>query len=250
MDRGLRWTLGGLAGTAFFTCLALAFPGLSPLATVPGAFISLALTVFFFWPEIGPFHARRKHRMLPLIGMIVFALAFAGSAAWYFWPALAGKPWKHSLEDLFASDNSEIGSLERGWNVGVSDPAVGLPHTTLTLRYRLYPDFNGNAYFVSIFVPMTQDARVNAKVYDLIKWLRDEILPFGDDLRKSIGVGMSKPGVPYTWAKDMKFSGRVFIYTMEPLTIVQLGELTSWYAAKGMALQIRGQDYWAANKDR
>jgi hypothetical protein len=37
---------------------------------------------------------------------------------------------------------------------------------------------------------------------------------------------------------------------MQALTIIELGELTSWYQAAGMSLQIRGADYWTANKDR
>ncbi len=56
--------------------------------------------------------------------------------------------------------------------------------------------------------------------------------------------------MPYNDSKDMKFSGRVFIYTAHPYTVIQLGELMQWYQEAGMALEIRGLDYWDANKDR
>jgi hypothetical protein len=208
-----------------------------------GAAIVIALRGEASEPRSG-----HRRRMIALVGMIVFGLGFVGSAAVYFWPH--AKPWKHSLEDLYATDTNGLGNLERKWEVGVSNPDKGLQRTTLFLRFRLYQDFNSNIDYISIFIPETHNALIDEQIYGLIKWLRDQIPPFRKDLQNSVGVGMSRPGVPYAEAKDMKFSGRVFIYTMNNFTLVQLGELTSWYKAADMDLQIRGYDYWIANKDR
>jgi len=86
MDSGLRWALAGTAATAFFTFLALTFPDISRLITIPGAVFSLGLTLYFLWPEIRAVHSRRKHRMVALIGMVVCGFAFSGFGLWYFWP--------------------------------------------------------------------------------------------------------------------------------------------------------------------
>jgi hypothetical protein len=192
----------------------------------------------------------RRTRMIALIGMIIFGFGFLASATVYFWPAGAAKPWKHTLDEIYASDTNGLGNMENKWQVGVSNAARGLERTTLTLRYRLYQDFNSNSDYVSIFIPTTHNALIDDETFNLVKWLRDEILPFRENLRNAVGVGMSRPGVPYTEASGMRFSGRVYIYTMQPLTLVQLGQLTSWYETAGLALQIRGNEYWLANKDR
>jgi hypothetical protein len=71
-----------------------------------------------------------------------------------------------------------------------------------------------------------------------------------DDLKNSVGTGMSARGIPYAEGKDLKFSGRIFVYTMQPFTPIQIGDLMKWYQDAGMSLQIRGTDYWEANKDR
>jgi hypothetical protein len=186
--------------------------------------------------------------MITLVGMIVFGLGFVGSAAVYFWPH--AKPWKHSLEDLYATDTNGLGNLERKWEVGISNPDKGLQRTALFLRFRLYQDFSSNIDYISIFIPETHNALIDEQIYELIKWLRDQIPPFRKELQNSVGVGTSRPGEPYAEAKNMKFSGRVFIYTMNNFTLVQLGELTSWYKAADIDLQLRGYEYWIANKDR
>ena len=165
-------------------------------------------------------------------------------------PAQPTKPWKHTLEELYGSDFPDLGSSERTPEVQISDPSRGLQPTTVKLRFRLYYDFRSNTDFLSIFIPVSHNVLIDDKIYDIIKSLRDEIPAMRDDLQKSIGFGLQGPGVPYTEAKDMKSSGRVFIYTMQVFTVIKLGELTSWYQDAGMSLQIRGSDYWAANKDR
>ena len=51
------------------------------------------------------------------------------------------------------------------------------------------------------------------------------------------------PGSPMTFSKDLSFSGRVFLYTMNPLDPMQIGELVSSYRKDGLLLEIRGSDY-------
>jgi hypothetical protein len=79
--------------------------------------------------------------------------------------------------------------------------------------------------------------------------MRDQFRSARDDLHKSVGIGIGG-GTNYSESKDLTFSGRVFVYTSQPFTVIQLGELARWYRDAGMFLEIRGHDYWWANKDR
>lgn len=203
------------------------------------------------------FHRKQPQKMVALIGMILSGIAFAGFCSWYFWPhservppTTAGarppapNPWKHELEDLYASDFSDLLSGEKTFDSTFRDTTLDKEFVVKS-RVRLYFDFRTNTDFISIFIPMVRDE----VIIELIKILRDKIPEFRESERGII-VGTSGGGDPYVDSKDMKFSGRVFVYTMQPLTVIQLGELTSWYQDAGMGLQIRGTAYWQANKDR
>jgi hypothetical protein len=87
MRPDLRYLFASVAATAAFTFLALAFPNMSRVATIPAAIACAVLTVYFVWPEIRDFHKNRQKRVIALIGMIVCSIGFAGFAAFYFWPS-------------------------------------------------------------------------------------------------------------------------------------------------------------------
>ena len=92
MDSGLRWSLGGDAATSAFTFLALAFPNMSRWVTIPCALLSLILTLKFLWPEIKEFHAKRRHRMIAITGIIVCACGLVGFGSWYLWLTTTTEP--------------------------------------------------------------------------------------------------------------------------------------------------------------
>ena len=56
MRADLRYLFASVAATAAFTFLALAFPNMSRLFTIPGAIVCFIITVYFIWPEIRDFH--------------------------------------------------------------------------------------------------------------------------------------------------------------------------------------------------
>jgi hypothetical protein len=92
MDSGLRWAFAGTGATAFFTFLALAFPNMSRLLTIPGALLSLGVTIGFLWPEIKAFYAHPRYRTGALVGMLVCAVGFIGFCAWNWWPPKVAEP--------------------------------------------------------------------------------------------------------------------------------------------------------------
>jgi hypothetical protein len=233
---------------AFYGCL-----GLATLCVVIGVRKELRA-------EAGASVTRGHRRRI--IVMAISLAVFGVGVAWYFWPMrphLPGssvatttpvtepkRPWKHSLEELYTSDFPDLGNMQR--IITFSDPNSQVKIIEIT--FRLYQDFHSNAEFVSIFFPASQNIHITNKIFGIIKYLRDEIPTQRDQLHNEIGVGMTAPGVPYTDTKDMRFSGRVIVYTMQAFTDIQRGELGSWYQATNLSLQIRGLDYWLANRDR
>jgi hypothetical protein len=166
-------------------------------------------------------------------------------------PPLRTKPWKHELEDLYNSDFNHLLSTQQEWEIrGSETPSDDPTPIIVKMRFRIYQDFNSGSDFVSIFIPVSHNIKTDDKIYELIQFVRDQIPTRYHDLKNSVGVGMAGPGLPYSEGKDLRFSGRVFIYTMQPFTPIQIGELMRWYQDAGLSLQIRGSDYWNANKDR
>jgi hypothetical protein len=85
MRADLRYLLAGLAGTAGFTFLALAFPDMSRFFTIPAAIACFILTVHLVWPDIREFAASPRwglKRMWPqylmALGGILFFVGVIG----------------------------------------------------------------------------------------------------------------------------------------------------------------------------
>jgi hypothetical protein len=265
MERAERAALNifvaGIGVTMLASAGPLAFPDaprlLWQIIFCVGAAIAI-LPVIFLAAEYRQFTKAR--RMVPLIGMIISGACFLGFSGWYFWPhtnktesptqaeaAPNQKPWKHTLEDLFKSDFAQYGNVQRVISARAQNNTNGYD-VTFEIPFRVYPDFTSHTTFVALYVPNQSDARFDA--YATIQWLRDQVRPTLEAVRTSIGWGASAPGMPYQELKDLTFSGRIFIYLMTPFTVIQLGELTAFYQESGMYLEIRGNDYWWANKDR
>ena len=75
-------------------------------------------------------------------------------------------------------------------------------------------------------------------------------MPIRDKMASDIRTGFHSPGSPYVGSHDLSFSGKIYFYTLAPFSVIQLGDLTRWYRDKGLFLEIRGHDYWLAQKDR
>jgi hypothetical protein len=60
---------------------------------------------------------------------------------------------------------------------------------------------------------------------------------------QQVGTNMKIPGTPYSNSRDLVFSGRVYVYTMNAPDPIQLGHLVESYRNDGMFLEVRGSDY-------
>jgi hypothetical protein len=214
-------------------CLGLsawAFPNMTRLLTIPGAILCFAGAIWFLWPEIATFvNARLPAR---------------------FQFQIDKKPWKHTLEDLFASDFSDLGCQERKMEMTIRvQPSPSEP-IKFTMRFRLHPDFRSSTEFVSIFIPVTNIATHDSQIVRLLALLPKSIKESREQMHNDVGIGMSAPGMIYQDSKSLLFSGRVFVYTTQPFTMREMGELAGIYEGEGLRLEIRGHDYWWANRDR
>lgn len=199
--------------------------------------------------------------MIPLVAMIISGCCFLAFTGWFFWPhpskadvpkeASGASPdkkfFKHSLEDLFKTDFAEYGNIQGVFSLHAQNTTNGYD-ANFEVPFRVYPDFTGHSTFVAMYIPNQSDVRFDA--FATVEGLRDQVQPTLDSIRSSIGLATSGPGIPYQQMKDLTFSGRVFIYTMAMFDVVQLGNLTTFYRQKNLFLEIRGSDYWWANKDR
>jgi len=157
------------------------------------------------------------------------------------------KHWKNSLEDLYARSFPNLLSTEQ--KIQLELKGSNDFNQAFEIRFRLYQDFDSHTDFASVFVPSFKDAQLADMTQEILTSLSDQIKPNRELLRSSVGVGLKAPGSAYTEGKDLVFSGRVFIFTQNNLTPIQVGELTKIYKEKKMFLEIRGNDYWLFHRD-
>jgi hypothetical protein len=221
------------------------------VAVLAGCAISAICCVIYI---LGLYISPSTKKLLAFI-LIIGGISAVGAGA-ILWgsaasqsPATAGKrseekPWKHELADLYAADFNKFGSLQREWNAKTPDGSA------IIMKFKISPDFESGVDLVSIYIPVSNTVTIDNNIYGIIHDIAGHVREQYDSLKGSVGVGMSAPGMPYSEIKELKFSGRVFVYTMQPFTPIQIGDLMKHYQDKGISLQIRGHDYWYANKDR
>lgn len=158
------------------------------------------------------------------------------------WHFQASNPFVFpKLEDYFAKDFNFL-ALNTSIGVHAVNGADGLD-TTVDCPFKLLQDFSTNTEFIAVFVPFFSDNRLAAMKMSFLEHLKSDIIDSRKTLRERIGTGGSTPGSPMTYSKDLSFSGRVFIYTMNDFDPVELGQLVQSYRQSGLVLEIRGSDY-------
>ena len=68
-----------------------------------------------------------------------------------------------------------------------------------------------------------------------------------NDLNSNVLIVSKNPGdTAKIFSKDLHFSGRIYIYHEDDLTLQQLGFLEGLYKANNLSIQFRGSDYVVA----
>jgi hypothetical protein len=145
-----------------------------------------------------------------------------------------------SLAEYFAKDFNFL-SIDRTAQIRVQNPSNRLDQI-VEVKIRTFRDFGSNAEFISVFVPIFSDMRLVEATEQFIENLKPQIKQAQEEA-KLIGVQSKIPGTAFANSKDLVFSGRVYLYTMNSLDPVQLGHLVESYRKDGMYLDLRGSDY-------
>jgi hypothetical protein len=180
----------------------------------------------------------------PIIGMVICSTGFIGCLLWYFASNAPSSSESLTLQYLFEHD-FPLGSMQRQYDLRVKNTQTNLD-VIVPVSIRLYYDFVSHSEFLSAYMPQFHDARLNPA--DIIANFREQLVDIQKQMHSSVVMGQSQPGLPYSESSELIFSGRVFLYTTNPLNPVQIGDLMKWYQQSGLYLEIRGLDYWTTKK--
>jgi hypothetical protein len=161
-------------------------------------------------------------------------------------PAVSAPTEPPKLEELFAKDFNFM-SVNRDLDVRIESQPLNL-NTTVRVKIRVFRDFSINSEFIAAFIPLLDNVRLSEQLEWFVDGLKPDLLKAREELRL-IGVKAQTPGESLADSKDLTFSGRAFIYTMNPLDAVQTGNLVSSYRRDGMFLEIRGSNYLFLNPE-
>lgn len=105
-----------------------------------------------------------------------------------------------------------------------------------TIKSKLYLDFESQTEFVSFYIPSVPET------LDICTYLAEHYKT-AFELKKTVMVESSGPGLQPVNISELKFSGRVFIYHEYPLLEAQKRELFALYKKHDLSLQFRSTDY-------
>jgi len=225
------------------------WPNMPRLAVRAGLVLGLALIVYGaaftamgIWPET------LRPKLLPILAMCLGLTILVAGAVWFS----RSDTKKHrvetpipelgfpNLEDYFTKDFNFL-SIDRTAQIRAQNLLNGLDQV-IEVKIRTFRDFGSNAEFLSVFVPFFSDVRLSAMTEPFLDSLKDQIKQAREEA-KLVGVQSSSPGTALSHSKDLVFSGRVYLYTMNSLDPVQLGHLVESYRKDGMYLEVRGSNY-------
>jgi hypothetical protein len=107
----------------------------------------------------------------------------------------------------------------------------------LLLFYNVYSDVSAYTKFLAFYVPHSIFS-VTA-----IEYIAANIPKYISDIESMYGVMKGQGETSSTDTRELTFSGRVYIYHEDDLTISQLARLTEWFKAHGAIVQFRSSDY-------
>jgi len=135
-----------------------------------------------------------------------------------------------TLESLFKSDFPNLMKITK-----TAEPTTFENGDSVVVTSQEYADFAARSSFLGHYIPATPlTFRVCVRLANSSYILLDSI---------NKGMGIQTFDASGTTLKDLKFSGRVFIYHEWPLTLRQKSTLVDYYASKHLAVEFRGIDY-------
>ena len=108
----------------------------------------------------------------------------------------------------------------------------------INFEAQIYADFDAQSIFLGFYIPQSPDT------YNICEFLSKNYKNILVELQtKQVAVEARSPGDRPVELKDLKFSGRVFVYHEYPLFASQIEKLTALYKSNSLSPQFRGVDY-------
>jgi len=175
---------------------------------------------------------RRKRRALWMLVAIVVFLAFG------FWvhgrlriePQSQKRPL--TLEELFKTDFSSLNKWS--YSAMFTDPSDG---ATIPMEEQMHIDYQAYSRFLSFYLPYSPHA------YNACVWVAGHPNEILDQMDKNEVITRDPTQQHGISTKELKFSSRVYIYTLSDFTLSQQAALEAEYRRNGLALEIRGLTY-------
>jgi hypothetical protein len=112
---------------------------------------------------------------------------------------------------------------------------------TKTVPVRLFMNFDDKSEFIAFFIPQQWNADAAFKLCSHLVGSYKTVI---DQLEQRVKIGNLIPGeTSQTWSAELTFTGRVFIYYEDLLSLTQLAALEQLYKQRGLSPQFRGHDY-------
>lgn len=210
-----------------------------------------------------PHWGTRLTRFLVIFVIIIAcgALGFYGTRKQYLKEHKDQEVKSETVHDFFKNDFKQL-AFEGTLDAVYADN--GKTNTASNIEYRVLHDIDSKTRFVCVYVPRLEYpfetvAGLSTTIKDILSWPADRVtLPPARgnngtqmklDNRPIVGVVATirdAGDISSVEVNNLPFSGSIYLYHEDPLTIQQLGQLDQIYRSKSLSPQFRSWPYAGA----
>ena len=143
-----------------------------------------------------------------------------------------------TLFELFKSDFSNLAKLSNEVTATIGNTDGTFAYNIL-VNFSIYFDFNANSKFYSFYIPKSPDSQS----FNFCTHLAKEYPNIINKVSESVTTSTKDPGGPLISSRDLVFSGRIYLYHEDEMTLKQRAELEDLFKASGASVIFRGLDY-------
>jgi hypothetical protein len=141
-----------------------------------------------------------------------------------------------TLRNLFDTDFNQV-KVSGETTFTITNRTTGNAVKVVVQRVMVL-DFNARSRFLAFFVP------TSTETFNVCEALASGYHHILEDLDRSVSVMVRSPAdTDATEMKDTTFSGRIYIYHEDSLSLQQLASLDTIFKSQGADARFRGQDY-------
>jgi len=230
----MDWQFKVFLGVAcVFGLLPFAVKNMPHLVTWPSISIGVCLILWGILPN------HQKIPIGPAILFIACIAGIAGSVAWYKVVKSDKKLFTTlSIREFFDKDPHFTHLLKAVRNFNVTDVQT---KETINITAKLYFDFMAKSKFMSFYIP--RSPHTYQSCYNLVD--NYETIMQDIELGGEVLGGLANE---QTSSRELIFSGRIYIYHEDTLSLQQLTTLGGLYQSKGLSVVFRGPGFLIPQK--